>query len=209
MGEMLFEPFETYITRGLLYHHFTKPKFNFFAQENNVAIRRQFWKKWKDSPNMHGLWISYTRRFKKPEDMRDHFLSVMVTRSPKEYAGLYDLECYHKWLGRLHSMHVNFDDDLNRLRRKAGSLKKAIRPPEGEHPALYTMLMSGQVSMETFGWLAFFQPKILDVMDESFDKTMDLAWKEKRMVALKYSTFLTRLNIDQNRLKSILRGYLV
>jgi hypothetical protein len=67
--------------------------------------------------------------------------------------------------------------------------------------------MSGQISMETFAWLVHFQPKIITVMDAYFDQ-LDLAWKEKRMVAIKYAAFLTRLNINQERLKTILKGYI-
>jgi hypothetical protein len=207
MSDMLFEPFETYYTRGLLYKHLTEPKFDYFNQVSNPIIRRHFWKKWQEHPSKQTFWIALTRRFKKIDDMRDHFLSVMVTRSPKEYGNLYDLECYQKWVGRLHTMHVQFEDDLTVIRRRAGSLKKSIRGDSDAQPMLYTLLMSGQISMETFAWLVHFQPKIITVMDAYFDQ-LDLAWKEKRMVAIKYAAFLTRLNINQERLKTILKGYI-
>lgn len=203
---MLFDPFESYYTRGILYNHLTKPKFQYFNQIGNPAIRKQYWKKWLENPNKQKFWYSLTRRFKTTDDMRDHFLSVMVTRSPKEFAHLYDLDIYQKWIGRLHSMHVKFEDDLVLIQRKAGSLKKSIRGEPNKQPAFYSLLMSDQISMETFAWLVHFQPKVIDVMGEFFDP-LDLAWQQKRMVAMKYPVFLSRLNINQERLRKILKEY--
>ena len=206
MSEILFDPFETYYTFHCLKKHLSEKKFSYHDGIVHAGLRTRFRKHWNSKPMVHHAFMSLTRKFKRVEEMQDHLLSVMVTRSPNiDRGALYDLECYQRWVGRLHAMHVKFGDDLMLLRRKAGSLKKAIRSTDGQ-PPLYSMLMSGQISMETFAWLVHFQPRILDVMDESFDP-LDLAWKEKRMIALKYPAFLTRLNINQERLKTILRGY--
>lgn len=205
--EVRFDPFETYFIYGILYNHFTKPKFQFFSSDNQF-FRYRFRKKWDENPSRQRFWFGFTRRFQTPDDMRNHFLSVMVTRSPKiALDEIYDVTVHKKWTDRIHAMYIHFDSDLAKLRRAAGSLKKAIRPPEGEQPALYRQLMAGNVSMETFGWLVNFQPRVIEVMDPQFD-SLDLAWQEKRLVALKYPVFLNRLNINQERLKSILRGYL-
>lgn len=205
-NNLRYDPFETYFTYGRLFHHFSHLKFQFFASDND-RFRYTFQKRWNELGSRQRFWSAMTRHFQNPDDARDHFLSVMVSRSPKiPLEEIYDVNAFKLWTNRIHAMYVHFDADLAKLRRAAGSVKKSIRATDGQ-PALYRLLMSGQISMETFAWLVNFQPKVIDVMDTSFD-SLDLAWQSKRLIAVKYPVFLNRLNINQDRLKSILRGYL-
>lgn len=210
MRALSFDPFESYFTHHILKQHFTKPSQNYFRLKHEDGYReKRYNENWLPMKNagVRNFFTNYTSKFREKSDMRNMLLSIMVTRSPNTtWDRLYDLDIYQKWTGRIHMMHVIFENDLLTIRRKAGSLRQSIKAAPGDQPMFYTLLMAGVISMETFAWIVEFQPKVIDVMNPYFDP-LDLAWQEKRMIAMKYPMFLTRLNINQERLKTILKGY--
>lgn len=205
----MIEPKECYELYFSIKQHFKQKGFDYFKSRSALkpVINRNWSRMTTPERRIYEKAVIGVRTLDRSE-IAKRFVANMTARTPDLFVfDALDSDYHLMWLGRIHSMSNVFREELNRIVTVSGTVAKSLKPSDKTNlPVLYGMLMTGEISMETFSFLCDFQPKIIPYMDRFFDP-MDTIWKMKKRVAEKYPAFLRRININRDRLAETLKEF--
>lgn len=195
------DAFEAYIVYVALKRHFTTDSYDYFKYNGKVKASVDSFLKRKDK-------ILFAKLAKGKQSYLTEFLVSAFIVNPNIWIGELLSEGaeqnYKEWKKRQESLTYQFKTEIDFLRDydTPDSFQEFFSAPtDGSHPKPFTMLMKGELSLETY--------IILDMIltfTKRYDKIYsDPLYKEKQRLCKKYQPFL---EVNLQKMKSHLRQVL-
>lgn len=186
--------FSAYALYNAIRLHFTSHSYDFFRYNGKTSVTKASFTSRNDKYTFYKL----SRRYNLDELKRFYIANMLEgdVRWIGDIAGPTGEETYKKWQKRNESLTYRFEQDIIFLFDSSGNF---LHVDNGSHPYLLTVLMQGEIMIETvailndlMGFFPMWQRKILD----------DIVWPSWKMKIEKYTPFI---NYDKQKLKSILK----
>jgi hypothetical protein len=174
--------------------HFSSPSYDYFKYHGKTNVSENSFVKRKDKYSFYKLSRKYNL-----EQLKNFYISNILETDIKwigDIMGPEGEENFKKWQKRNESLTYRFEQDIIFLFDSSGSF---LHVDNGTHPYLLTMMMQGEVMIETVAILndlmSFFpmwKKKIVD----------DIVWPNWQLKIEKYTPFI---HYDKQKFKSILK----
>jgi len=188
-----YKAYQTYLA---IKNHFTRDSYDFIKYNGKVSASVASFKQRKDQYYFVKLENKYNKR------LTDFFLANFIARGDLwvgELIGEEGDSAYTEWRKRMESLQYMFWRDMSALRNYMDitdcEFDDLFAMKNGDHPVIFQMLMSDEISLESFVIL----DKIIHFI-RVFDKKMvdDPIWSMYTTKIKKYRSFL-RINKDDYR----------
>lgn len=174
--------------------HFSSPSYDYFKYHGTTNISESSFLNRKDKYSFYKL----SRKFNL-EEMKNFYIANLLQTDIKwigDIMGPEGEETYKKWQKRNESLTYQFEQDIIFLFDSSGSF---LHVDNGSHPYLLSMMMQGEVMIETvailndlMGFFPMWKKKIID----------DIVWPNWQLKIEKYTPFI---HYDKQKFKSILK----
>lgn len=174
--------------------HFSSPSYDYFKYHGTTNISESSFLNRKDKYSFYKL----SRKFNL-EEMKNFYIANLLQTDIKwigDIMGPEGEETYKKWQKRNESLTYQFEQDIIFLFDSSGSF---LHVDNGSHPYLLSMMMQGEVMIETvailndlMGFFPMWKKKIVD----------DIVWPNWQLKIEKYTPFI---HYDKQKFKSILK----
>jgi hypothetical protein len=174
--------------------HFSSPSYDYFKYHGKTNISESSFVKRKDKYSFYKLSRKYNL-----EQLKNFYIANLLETDIKwigDIMGPEGEETYKKWQKRNESLTYQFEQDIIFLFDSSGSF---LHVDNGTHPYLLTMMMQGEVMIETvailndlMGFFPMWKKKIVD----------DIVWPNWQLKIEKYTPFI---HYDKQKFKSILK----
>lgn len=192
---LLIEGLRAYELFQSLRLHFKSPSYDFFKYAGKIQRYNA------DNVTSRGDFHHYRRLERRhKDDLKQFILANLVSSEPVKWVG--DLASiaaekkYADWKKRQEALRYNFRIEITYLR---DSEQQLFAVPQGGHPALLRMYMSGKVSLDTM-IIMDNELNFKKHWDEKIEDTV--VWPDISMKIEKYRPFL---NYDANAMREIMR----
>ena len=194
------EVYKTYLALKL---HFTSEAYDYFKYKGSVNVNEEKFKTRKDRYFFEKLARGYSK-----DNLVEFFMSNFIS-NPKIWVGSMNEQNYGDWKRKFDALDYNFEKETKKIRDVLDDRDVDIlfNPKQrGEQPLLFRMLLSKQISEETF--LIF--DKFFNVINH-FDKRIpdDIVWVDKSFKLKKYKPFVQNHISDDAKYKRTIREVLV
>lgn len=188
-----YKAYQTYLA---IKNHFTRDSYDFIKYNGKVSASVASFKQRKDRYYFVKIENKYNKR------LTDFFLANFIARGDLwvgELVGEESDSAYTEWRKRMESLQYMFWRDMSALRNYMDitdcGFDDLFAMKNGDHPVIFQMLMSDEISLESFVIL----DKIIHFI-RVFDKKMvdDPIWSMYTTKIKKYRSFL-RINKDDYR----------
>ena len=174
--------------------HFSSPSYDYFKYHGTTNVSESSFLNRKDKYSFYKLSRKYSL-----EEMKNFYIANLLENDVKwigDIMGPEGEDVYKKWQKRNESLTYQFEQDIIFLFDSSGSF---LHVDNGSHPYLLSMMMQGEVMIETvailndlMGFFPMWKKKIVD----------DIVWPNWQLKIEKYTPFL---NYDKQKFKSILK----
>lgn len=174
--------------------HFSSDSYDFFKYNGKTNVSKQSFTTRKDKYSFYKLSRKYSL-----EDLRDFYIANFLCGDVSwvgEMTGPDGEQNYKEWQKRNQRLTYQFEQDIIFLFESSGD---CLHVDNGNHPYLLTMLMRGEVMIETvvilndlMGFLPMWKKKIVD----------DIIWPTWCQRIEKYAPFV---RYDKVKFKSIVK----
>lgn len=174
--------------------HFSSDSYDFFKYNGKTNVSKQSFTTRKDKYSFYKLSRKYSL-----EDLRDFYIANFLCGDVSwvgEMTGPDGEQNYKEWQKRNQRLTYQFEQDIIFLFESSGD---CLHVDNGNHPYLLTMLMRGEVMIETvvilndlMGFLPMWKKKIVD----------DIIWPTWCQRIEKYTPFV---RYDKVKFKSIVK----
>ena len=174
--------------------HFSSDSYDFFKYNGKTNVSKQSFTTRKDKYSFYKLSRKYSL-----EDLRDFYIANFLCGDVSwvgEMTGPDGEKNYKEWQKRNQRLTYQFEQDIIFLFESSGD---CLHVDNGNHPYLLTMLMRGEVMIETvvilndlMGFLPMWKKKIVD----------DIIWPTWCQRIEKYTPFV---RYDKVKFKSIVK----
>lgn len=174
--------------------HFSSPSYDYFKYHGKTNISENSFMVRKDKYSFYKLSRKYNL-----EELKNFYIANLLEKDIKwigDIMGPEGEETYKAWKKRNESLTYRFEQDIIFLFESSGNF---LHVDCGTHPYLLTMMMQGEVTIETvailndlMGFFPMWKKKIVD----------DIIWPNWQLKIEKYTPFI---NYDKVKLKSILK----
>jgi hypothetical protein len=174
--------------------HFSSPSYDYFKYHGKTNISENSFMVRKDKYSFYKLSRKYNL-----EELKNFYISNLLEKDIKwigDIMGPEGEETYKAWKKRNESLTYRFEQDIILLFDSSGNF---LHVDNGSHPYLLTMMMQGEVMVETvailndlMGFFPMWKKKIVD----------DIIWPNWQLKIEKYTPFI---HYDKQKLKSILK----
>lgn len=186
--------YETYCLYLAMKNHFTKDSYDFFKYHGKVSATKESFLHRKDR-------FQFEKLARHADDVQSHMLANFL--QDKTWVGeMLDDEAYDitkRYVKIIQSMSYTFKNEIE----KVDDMKELFRFKENQYPLIITMVMNGEMSLQTFVILDHFIKFI-----QNFDVKLkdDFIWSKLSIKARKYKPFLFQ-DLDQKKFKEILKQH--
>lgn len=181
--------------------HFTDEKYDFFRYGGKTKISEDSFLKRKDKFQFHKLAKKYG-----DDEVVAFLVSNFIADNKLWTKDLLQQNCvsnYTKWKRTMESLSYKFDNDFQKI-MNLGDINESFAAKDGNHPAVLTLYMQNEISLESLVILN----KIMNFIPK-WDKQIqeDIIYPKISFLIKKYSPFLlSSMNMD--KLYNIIKKYL-
>ena len=184
--------YETYCTYLALKNHFTKPSYDFIKYNGKVHVSKESFLARRDRFQFE----KFARRHEDPKTfMLANFLQDRTWIG--EFLDDEAADTFMQYVKTVQSMSYTFANDLDKLE----DIRDYFKTKDNEYPLIVTLLMNGQMTIQSFVLLDHFIQ-----FSTKFDAKMpdDYIWSKISFKAKKYKPFMFQ-DLDQKKFKDILK----
>ena len=174
--------------------HFSSPSYDYFRYHGKTNISENSFMLRKDKYSFYKLSRKYNL-----EELKNFYISNLLEKDIKwigDIMGPEGEENYKSWKKRKESLTYQFEQDIIHLFDSSGNF---LYVDNGSYPYLLTMMLQGEVMIETvailndmMGFFPMWERKITD----------DIIWPNWKLKIEKYTPFI---QYDKQKFKSIVR----
>lgn len=193
--------YEVYCHYVALKLHFTSKTYDFFKYNGKVKSSTvAAFEKRKDKYSFHKL-----ARNVNSDEIVPFMLANFLVRGKcwtKDLLEPEAREVYLKWRKVFDSLTYTFEQDLDKILGGDDGINGMMRTRDGEYPKIWTMMMQGEITMETVAILQALTG-CLDDWDKKYSE--DYIYAGKSTLIRKYVPFL---GVDVPKMKKIVQKHL-
>mgnify|MGYP003351275880 CR=1 FL=1 len=174
--------------------HFTSPSYDYFKYHGKTNVCESSFLNRKDKYSFYKLSRKYNL-----EELKNYYVANFLEvdiRWVGSIAGEDGAETYKKWQTRVQSLTYRFEQDIIFLFESSGNF---LHVDNADYPYLLTMMMQGEVMVETvailndiMGFFPMWEKKIID----------DIIWPNWKLRLEKYTPFI---QYDKAKFKAIVK----
>mgnify|MGYP000344694632 CR=1 FL=1 len=199
---MSFPGFNAYKTYLALRSHFTTD-YDYFKYNGKLRVKEESFLRRKDK----FFFEKIERRHKK--ELVPFFVSNLIKEDNNWSGGLVSdkaEQVFNEWKRKFQSLKYSFREDMSKLRdymdRNDLQFDEVFRCDDGQHPIILKLLISEDISIESFIIL----DKVLGFVKKINKYVDDFIWIEYNKKIVKYSSFI---EIDTKEYRHVVKSIFV
>jgi len=199
---MSFPGFNAYKTYLALRSHFTTD-YDYFKYNGKLRVKEESFLRRKDK----FFFEKIERRHKK--ELVPFFVSNLIKEDNNWSGGLVSdkaEQVFNEWKRKFQSLKYSFREDMSKLRdymdRNDLQFDEVFRCDDGQHPIILKLLISEDISIESFIIL----DKVLGFVKKINKYVDDFIWIEYNKKIVKYSSFI---EIDPKEYRHVVKSIFV